>query len=60
MPTTIDLIPIEQLVNMTDTYVCSRNLFSFVNRSLNEMGLQARVIDMSDQITFMIDKLRRD
>jgi hypothetical protein len=56
----MELTPIEQLVNTTDTYVCSKNLFSFVNRSLNAMGLQARVIDMSIQITFMVDKLRRD
>jgi hypothetical protein len=60
MPTTVELIPIEQLVNDTDTYVCSRNLFSFVNRNLNERGLQALVINIGDEITFMVNKVRRD
>jgi hypothetical protein len=61
----MELTPIEQLVNNTDIYTCSRNLFSFVNRSLNEMGQQAKIISMAegDLIIFGIaklNKLRRD
>lgn len=56
----IEMVPLEQLVNDTDIYACSKNLFSFVNRSLNFIGLQAKVISMGNEIRFMVDKVRRD
>jgi hypothetical protein len=56
----MELVPLEQLIDTDEIYVCSKNLFSFVNRSLNNMGLQAKIIAMGDKTVFTVDKLRRD
>jgi hypothetical protein len=60
------LIPIDnvdamaQLINTTETYTCSRNLFPFVNRSLNAMGLQARITDSRIFMNLPSDKILDD
>ena len=54
----IDRIDISKLVEFGETYICSRNLFSFVNRNLNTLGLLARVqlISQNDMIVFQIER----
>jgi hypothetical protein len=39
-----EMVPMNELVDLDTTYICSKNLFPFVNRSLNAIGLQARII----------------
>jgi hypothetical protein len=51
-----ELVPMNELVDLDTTYICSKNLFPFVNRSLNAIGLQARIIipQMLDDAEFPI------
>lgn len=52
------MIPISELITVGNPHVCDRALFSFVNRSLNEHGLRALVIEnKGDLLLFKIEKM---
>ncbi len=46
--------PIEHLVENDSAHVCSINLFPFVNRSLNAIGKQARVVQIDEILVYFI------
>ena len=39
----IETVPIAETIALGELYACSRSLFSFVNRALNQIELQAHV-----------------
>ena len=58
----IDLVPISELVEIGEQYVCSRKLFSFVNRSLNTLGLYAMVMPpkkSDDLVVFSVERTKK-
>jgi hypothetical protein len=49
------MTPIKELIELDKEYTCDRALFGFVNRNLNELGLQAYIFMMSeDDISFRV------
>jgi hypothetical protein len=49
------VVPIAETVTIGEAYSCSRSLFSFVNRSLNLIELQARVEHIkNDTVIFRV------
>jgi hypothetical protein len=56
-----ELVPIAKTVTVGEAYSCSRRLFSFVNRSLNQIELQAHVEHIGDDtVTFTVVQRRSD
>jgi hypothetical protein len=50
-----ELVPIAETIEVGEAYSCSRSLFSFVNRSLNLIELQAAVLHIkNDTVIFRV------
>jgi hypothetical protein len=65
-PSLTEIVPISELVAVGQQYVCSRELFSFVNRSLNTLGLRALVMPpmkslhfQADLVVFSVEKMEQ-